>query len=249
MTSITSTSEDFAHCDNPDIHSSSPEYARRFEGGVGRWMLSVQEKALLAALPSDSLTILDVGGGHGQTAIPLVNAHRDVTVLGSSSSCADLLQTQISAGMVSFKVGSLIELPFPDNSFDTVVCFRIMSHTTQWKKLVAEMCRVARSTVIVDYPVWASINILTPLSFPLKRKIERNTRTYKIFTTFQVAREFRRNGFSRKSTYKQFLLPMVLYRILKNPSLSGKIESILRRFGLTALFGSPAISSFARKVR
>jgi hypothetical protein len=55
-----------------DIHTSSDEYALRFSGPAGEWMLAVQERiALRMVRRFPDATILDVGGGHGQLALPL----------------------------------------------------------------------------------------------------------------------------------------------------------------------------------
>ncbi|NEO49979.1 MAG: class I SAM-dependent methyltransferase, partial [Moorea sp. SIO4A3] len=50
-----------------DIETSSEDYASRFAGEIGAWLLKVQEDATLKMLtPYPKATILDVGGGHGQ---------------------------------------------------------------------------------------------------------------------------------------------------------------------------------------
>lgn len=149
-----------------DVHSSSQEYAARFGGAVGGWMLSVQEAAVLKLLDQHCTSVLDVGGGHGQIALPLATkANRAVTVLGSSPVCAELLRRYIDTGSISFKTGNLIELPYEHDSFNLVVSFRLLSHCTAWRTLIAEMCRVSNHAVIVDYPVRFSSNVLTPYSF------------------------------------------------------------------------------------
>ena len=235
-----------AKTEDADLHASSDEYARRFSDDAGQWMLAVQEQMTLGLLDQDSVTVLDVGGGHGQIAVPLMNAHKTVTVLGSSPECAQRLHPFIQNGVISFKVGNLIEIPFPDRSFDTVVCFRLLSHCTQWRQLIKEMCRVARRSVILDYPVWTSVNCLSPLLFKLKKNLEGNTRTFTLFSNTEIAREFRRNGFTTEALKKQFFLPMALHRALKNPVLSKKLEGICRALGLTYLFGSPVIGKMTR---
>jgi 2-polyprenyl-3-methyl-5-hydroxy-6-metoxy-1,4-benzoquinol methylase len=233
--------------ENADVHASSDEYARRFGGSVGEWMLSVQEIALSHMLSTHVRTVLDIGGGHGQIALPLSNLGRSVTILGSSPVCAKRMRHQIENGTISFKCGNLVELPFRDRSFDGVVSFRLMSHCTAWKRLVAEMCRVADSTVVFDYPAWCSSNFLTPLFFSIKKRIEGNTRLYKIFTTRELEREFRAHGFKRTAMRKQFFCPMGLHRALKSPRLSKVIEGIARALLLTRLFGSPVVIAFDRK--
>lgn len=237
---VTSSNED------ADLHASSPEYARRFAGPVGIWMLQVQESALVSMVPRDVESVLDVGGGHGQTAKPLYKLGRSVTVLGSSRACAAQLAAEIEAGCISFKVGNLTELPFDQRSFDTVVSFRLMSHCTMWRTLIADMCRVANRSVIFDYPSWVSANFLTPLLFRIKRRIEGNTRTYRLFTTRELVREFARHGFAPTAHYKQFFFPMGIHRAMGAPFASKVLEGIARRLGLTRLLGSPVIIRFER---
>ena len=232
--------------ENADVHASSEEYARRFAGGVGEWMLRTQESALTSMLPAHVRTVLDIGGGHGQIALPLSRLDRSVTILGSSPVCAKRMQNEIENGSIAFKCGNLVDLPFEDRSFDGVVSFRLMSHCTAWKRLIAEMCRVAESTVIFDYPVWCSSNLMTPLFFSIKKRIEGNTRLYTIFTTRQLEREFRSHGFRRVAMRKQFLLPMGIHRALKSARLSRVLEGMARVLFLTRIFGSPVIIAFQR---
>lgn len=233
--------------EDADIHASSSEYAARFGGTVGRWMLDVQEGAILDLLDPDYRSILDIGGGHGHVALPLARAHRSVTVLGSAPICAEQLQPQIENGVIAFNSGDLINTPYQASSFDAVYSFRLMSHCTAWRNLIAEMCRVARLAVVIDYPVWFSVNFLAPLTFKIKRRIEGNTRTYRIFSTFEVHREFEKHGFVLERVRKQFFFPMAIHRALKNPQLSMQLEGAARKCGATALFGSPVIAKFVRK--
>lgn len=232
--------------ENADVHASSEEYARRFMGGVGDWMLKTQESALTSMLPTDIRTVLDIGGGHGQTALPLSKLGRAVTILGSSPACGMRMRQHIENGSISFKCGNLVELPFEDRSFDGVVSFRLMSHCTAWKQLIAEMCRVSDRTVIFDYPVWCSANFMTPFFFSVKKRIEGNTRLYRIFTTRELEREFQSHGFTRVVSKKQFFFPMGIHRALKSPAISKALERIAQALFLTQAFGSPVVIAFER---
>ena len=229
-----------------DLHSSSPEYAKRFSGDIGVWFLKVQESALLSMMSQAAESVLDIGGGHGQSALPLANAGKSVTILGSSAKCADFLSDQLATAKISFKSGNLIELPFLDRSFDTVVSLRLMSHCTAWARLIGEMCRVAEKSVIFDYPIWFSANLLTPLLFKIKLLIEGNTRTYRIFTTAELKREFATHGFKATAIEKQFFFPMGIHRALKNTKISKALEALPRMLGLTRLLGSPVLIRFER---
>lgn len=233
--------------ENADLHAASDSYAARFDGKTGEWMLEVQEHALLSMLGAETQTVLDIGGGHGQTSLPLAAAHKSVTVLGSSAACGERLAPHLATGFISFNVGNLLDTPYRDRSFDTVVSFRLLSHSVAWRNLVAEMSRVAHHSVVVDYPIWLSINILSPLLFALKRRIEGNTRTFKLFSGFDVASEFRKHGFVKEQTVRQFFFPMALHRRINNVAISKILERCASMCGLTRLFGSPVITKFVRK--
>jgi ubiquinone/menaquinone biosynthesis C-methylase UbiE len=240
------THRNYPH-EDADIHASSDEYAARFGGAVGQWMLEVQEHALFTLIDDACTSVLDVGGGHGQIAIPLLNREHSVTVVGSSSVCAQRLTPYLESGLISFQVGNLVALPYENRSFDLSTSFRLISHCVAWRTLVAELCRVSEHAVIIDYPVWFSVNLFSPLLFSIKRAIEGNTRTYRMFSTFELVREFKKHGFRLERTQKQFMWPMGLHRALKSPRISALLEMIARALLLTRLFGSPVVAKFVRE--
>ncbi|MBA4386907.1 MAG: class I SAM-dependent methyltransferase [Verrucomicrobia bacterium] len=230
-----------------DIETSSEDYASRFAGPTGRWMLSVQEHittGMLAAPPQ--ATILDVGGGHGQLAAPLSAMGCKVTVLGSDESCRTRIEPLIGKGLCKFKVGNVVKLPFPDKAFDHVISFRLLPHCARWQDLVSELCRVARGTVIVDYPTTRSLNVLSPAMFGAKKKIEKNTRPFTLFKHADVSAEFARCNFTLLKRRGEFFVPMVAHRMLRFPLLSALVEGCTRLLGLNALFGSPVILQMRR---
>jgi 2-polyprenyl-3-methyl-5-hydroxy-6-metoxy-1,4-benzoquinol methylase len=233
-----------------DIETSSDEYAARFAGPAGEWMLAVQERITLGLLARGSYReILDVGGGHGQLAIPMCRAGYEVTVLGSAESCRARLAGALAGGRCRFAVGNVIALPYPDRSFDTVVCFRLLTHCERWPALVAELCRVSRGVVIADYPVHHGIHRLAPRLFEAKKRVEKNTRTWRPFAHAEVDDAFRAHGYSVRSRRAQFFLPMVIHRRLRNRAVSTFLEAACRMCGLTRLWGSPAIVERGREPR
>jgi SAM-dependent methyltransferase len=141
----------------------------------------------------------------------------------------------------------LFELPVADRSFDAVVAVRLFAHVPDWPRLVAEMCRVARHAIVIDYPSKSGLNALTPLLFGVKKSYERNTRSYLSFSHDELATEFARHGFGVARVVKQFCLPMVAHRATHGSAPLRWVEDACRTSGLTARIGSPVILRVDRR--
>jgi 2-polyprenyl-3-methyl-5-hydroxy-6-metoxy-1,4-benzoquinol methylase len=230
-----------------DIETSSDDYASRFSGPVGVWMLGAQERAVRELLGAPGgATVLDVGGGHGQLALPLAAAGWRVTVLGSDAVCARRIAPAVATGQVRFVSGDVLVLPFPDRAFDFVISVRLLPHCERWPALVAELCRVARRAVVVDYPTLESLNRIAPALFGAKKRLEGNTRTFSLFTHREVEAAFSASGFVPAGRVGEFFLPMVLHRTLRCRPCSAALERICDGLGLTNRWGSPVVARFSR---
>ena len=225
-----------------DIETSTDEYAMRFSGSVGQWMLERQARLTMALLGGGgALDILDVGGGHGQLARPMNEAGHNITVLGSAPSCVHRLTDLAESGQIKFISGNVLELPFADNSFDTAVCFRLVTHCADFGRLISELCRVARKSVIIDYPTIQSVNIAAKALFGAKRRVEGDTRHWALFRHRQIDEAFSAAGWRTVARRKQFFMPMVFYRLLRSRRFAALLEGVFAAVGLTGLFGSPVI--------
>ena len=226
-----------------DIETASEDYATRFSGAVGRWLLSVQESAVRRALedlPAGTRT-LDVGGGHAQLVPLFALLGLDSVIAGSGATPGPLLEPFVTSGQLSWERADLLALPFADRSFDVVVSVRLLSHVEDWKQLLSEMCRVSAGRVVLDYPSRHSVNILAGATFGWKKRIERNTRPFALFGSDEIAGTLAAEGFEVVSESRQFFFPMALHRLLGNPRLSRGFEATVRRSGLTGRLGSPVV--------
>ena len=225
-----------------DIETSSEDYAKRFSGEVGKYFLDTQAKItleLIKDLPNAS--VLDVGGGHAQLAVPLVQNGYKVTVVGSDDVCRERLDKFLPKGSFRYETCNLLNLPFDNNSFDIVMAFRLITHEKNWKLQIEEMCRVARKVVIIDYPDLRSFNIFYKYLFKTKKSFEKNTRTFRSFHRKELLEVFVENSCGDAVFKPQFFLPMVVHRALKNVKISMFMEKLFSVTGLTKLFGTPII--------
>lgn len=102
-------------------------------------------EAILAAVVGDS--VLDAGCGRGYLAERLSAVAPDVVgadiVLG-----AEL----VGRPGLRYQQGSVEELPFEDDAFDTVVCTHTLEHVQRIDLALAELRRVARRRLVVVVP-------------------------------------------------------------------------------------------------
>ncbi|MBI2578010.1 MAG: class I SAM-dependent methyltransferase [Candidatus Wildermuthbacteria bacterium] len=133
--------------------------------------------------------VLDVGCAKGRITKILAAQGAIATGIDPSKRLLALAREQVQNA--NFVAGSVANLPFPDNTFDTVICIETLEHIPDTKKAIAEMVRVAKphaQILIVDKNIfslheklfipsvaikwWAELNgkWFYPRSFPFREK-------------------------------------------------------------------------------
>jgi len=135
---------------NPQVdksHYRFSEYA--FEGRFVSYYWQLKE--VLALNPS---SVLEVGVGDWVFGSFIQN---NTAVLYTSVDVAEDLHPDV--------VGSVLKLPFADKSFDVVCAFEVLEHMPfeQFDRALAELCRVARTNVVISVPHFGPM-----ISFSLK---------------------------------------------------------------------------------
>lgn len=232
-----------------DVFTASENYASRFSGSVGKWLLDVQYKTILECLSGRLNTnkpVLDLAGAHGQLLDLATVLGKRLLIVASHLQAFRSLRSRIDKEQSQKVVSNLLQLPYADNSFEIVSSIRFISHIENWQGFIAEMCRVSDKYVIIDYPPLASSNIFYSLLFPLKKKMEGNTRTFTIFKHNEIDDVFKAHGFTKIQRKGQFFWPMVLHRKIKSVALSKFLELIPAKLGLTKILGNPVIAIYSR---
>jgi ubiquinone/menaquinone biosynthesis C-methylase UbiE len=138
-------------------------------------------------------------------------------------------------------------LPFEDASFDVVIAIRLLTHLDNWEVLLAEMCRVAKDLIIVEYPSKMSLNAIAPLLFKFKKKFEGDTRTFRLFSDSELKTVLKHNGYESISRKGQFFFPLVVHRMLKSNGFIRALEAVFRKIKMSEVLGSPVILSARKK--
>lgn len=140
-----------------DLAGNLSDLARINRWTGGNWLLHRAMRGLLAPLPADVVTVLDVGGGRGDGVAGAVRwaARRGLDsrgiLLDASAPTLQLARGRAHPNILLLR-GDGSRLPFKDRSVDIVTCSLLLHHFSAWQANVVlrEMARVARRGVIVD---------------------------------------------------------------------------------------------------
>lgn len=214
----------------------------RFGGPIGGLLAETQERLLREfAAPLEGRTVLDVGTGTGRAAIVLAAGGATVTGVDASAEMLRVARERAAARGVTvrFAPGDAHALPFCDGSFDCAVSLRVLMHTPGWRQCIAELCRVARTTVVLDYPAACSAAAIQATTRRVGRWVGANVEAYRVFTDHAIRSELARHGFALRGEHRQFVLPIALHKRLGSRERTERLEGRLERLGLLAWFGSP----------
>ena len=216
--------------------------ALRFGGPVGQYLLDCQERVLLTACsPVRGRRVLDVGTGTGRAAIGLAKAGATVLAVDASDQMLAVARSRAaSAGVIiELSHGDAHALECADRSVDVAVSFRVIMHTPDWQRCIAELCRVSRWRVVVDFPALGSVAALESAARRLGRSLGLRTEAYRVLAERDVERAFQANGFRVVSVDRQFVLPIALHKAVGSMRFTRAAEHALSAVGLLRLLGSP----------
>jgi ubiquinone/menaquinone biosynthesis C-methylase UbiE len=107
-------------------------------------------------------TVLEVGCGEGQLAHRLVTRSRRPERFVACDVELSAVMDGIDP-LIELRIASIYELPFPDASFDLVVCCEVLEHLDDPLRGLRELARVTRRAVIVSTPrepLWRAMNMM-----------------------------------------------------------------------------------------
>ncbi len=216
--------------------------ARRFGGPIGQILLEDQERVLSTFLGDVSgERILDLGTGTGRAAMALARRGALVTGVDASNEMLTVARARArDAGLtIDFAEGDAHALTFPDRAFDSTVCLRLLMHVPDWRTAVSELCRVTERRLVFDYPAFGSTAALQAAWRGVASRTGRQVEAYRVFRAAAITRELDIHGFRITRTHKQFVLPIVLHKLVGSTSFTRSIEGALASAGMLQRAGSP----------
>ncbi|MEO8259889.1 MAG: class I SAM-dependent methyltransferase [Acidobacteriota bacterium] len=215
---------------------------RRFGGPIGELIAAEQGRVLTDFVGRiEDRTILDVGTGTGRAALMLAGGGGRVTGVDASAEMLAVARQRAAAAhlAVDFLPGDVHRLEFGDRAFEVVISLRVLMHAADWRRSIAELCRVADQLVIIDYPAAVSFALLQSLARRATHTIGARTEPYRVLGDRAIARELERSGFRVRSVHRQFVLPIALHKAIGSPRFTGLSRNLSDSLGLLRLFGTP----------
>jgi SAM-dependent methyltransferase len=216
--------------------------ALRFSGPIGRLIAEEQEEVIARFLaPVAGRSVLDVGTGTGRAAIALASRGASVTAVDASAEMLAVAERRAAAAgvAVTFAKGDAHGLAFADRAFDAVICLRVLMHAPGWHASLAELCRVARTRIVFDYPALTSAAALQAAYRRAAYAFGARVEAYRVFSDRAIRAALHSNGFRVVDSHRQFVLPIALHKRIGSAATTRRIEGMLLRVGLNRVAGSP----------
>jgi ubiquinone/menaquinone biosynthesis C-methylase UbiE len=216
--------------------------AMRFSGSFGHYIAEHQITFVLDCIgdPSDR-QILDLGAGTGRTSLPLSRMGASVLAADASDKMLSIVQEKSFLQGIPLTLARIDahDLPFPNQSFDIVLTFRVIMHVFDWRIALSEVCRVSRDTIILDFPPKSGFAGLAPALHQIIRPFNKNHQSYRVFSVDEVVSALLSEGYVVTAMDKHLVLPFGLHRSINSPWFTNSAENVLAKIGLRDLFGAP----------
>lgn len=127
-----------------------------YESMMGVWSRLAGQIFLDWLAPAPGQRWMDVGCGNGAFTELLFDrcAPHSVAGIDPSQGQLDFAKKRLASRPVDLRLGSALELPFPDDSFDTAVMALVIFFVPDPAKGVAEMVRVTKPGGMVSAYAW-----------------------------------------------------------------------------------------------
>jgi len=134
-------------------YTSTNYHKHTSKNPLQRWLIHRFHQTaatLLADVPGSRY--LDVGCGEGFAMRALLAPANNRTITGMDLELPAVQLARQANPQANFAVGSLLAVPFPDNTFDVTLCMEVLEHLVTPEQGVTELRRVTRHFLLLSVP-------------------------------------------------------------------------------------------------
>jgi len=152
--------------------------------------------------------VLDIGVGTGRNAALLLDKGAIVEGIDISKRMMSEAKKKLKNERVNFTLADASKrIPFKNNTFDHVICIRVLKYMPLWKNLINEVSRVLKKDGTFSFDI---ANLYSVAYFGLK------TANYSLFRYKEVKKTLEARGFKIIKVKSGSRLPFPLYKKINN---------------------------------
>jgi SAM-dependent methyltransferase len=138
---------------------------------VGRWFAPISD-ALVARLQPVGLRVLDAATGTGNTALAAARAGADVDAFDLTDSLLEQARARAEADglTIRFATGDLLDIPYPDATFDLVLSTFGAFTADDPPRAAAELVRVCRPGGTVVTTAWGREGVFAAITATVRER-------------------------------------------------------------------------------
>ncbi len=183
---------------------------------------------IASLIPDDVISILDVGCGDGIMLNYLAehgNHYQRMVGMDKSKSALKYLNTEKV-------IASIDDIPFPDRSFDLILCLEVLEHLKHniYPKALLKLQRVAKKYILISVPNNENIkrDFVTCPECGCEFSLYRHLRSFAIDSVSTLFKDFKLSNTKFSGIRKQFIMRASLAKV-------GKYWGFIEAFPKTAL--------------
>jgi 2-polyprenyl-3-methyl-5-hydroxy-6-metoxy-1,4-benzoquinol methylase len=195
-----------------DTYASSNLRRHTTTNPLYRWHMEAFHDRIFAFVQqADPDSILDAGCGEGFGVHDLAERDASLDLTGIDLDEDAVAYAEARFGEVaSFDQGSILDLPYGDDTRDLVLCSEVLEHLADPGAAIAELKRVARTHVLITVPLEPYFQALNDVAQWLGISGDPGHVQFWGHTAFRafVEAHFDRAAFARKHMYQMALCPV-----------------------------------------
>ncbi|MDD2785440.1 MAG: class I SAM-dependent methyltransferase [Patescibacteria group bacterium] len=119
-----------------------------------RWVFARKLKGISGFVADKNLKIFDAGCGEGQLIEKLHSSKPLNQYFGADVTSVAVEKARERCPYAAFKQCDLMELDYPDECFDVVICTEVLEHIYEYEKVISQLKRVLKKdgVLIINFP-------------------------------------------------------------------------------------------------
>ncbi len=181
-------------------------------------------------------SILDIGCGDGSLSLPLLNSHRQLTLLDLSSKMLSIAQSRVPSELqknVGIVNDEFMQAKLEKNSYDLVICVGVLAFVKSLDDFIFRITSLLKpngAVIIENSDAGHFYTSFVRFSHRLRRAFAANGLPTNVYSSQTVLQGFRKQGMELSGMYRY----AVVFPLVQKMMSQGLLYKVVRRWFGTA---------------